>query len=167
MRSFLCRRDVVGSGPERDGRTAMGHAQGELGGQAPNQASTPTGPVPATTNGQLPIEARCPISLSHVCRYQHAAQQNYRTEVGILTVSFQPSPRRRPSRCRRAYFLSCRRQIPQLNPLAPGGYLPARYVRHSENGQFGPMVGVVAMPSHLRPEVRSLVAYPVRAGKGL
>ena len=36
----------------------MGHAQRELGGQAPNQASTPTGPVPATTSGQVPIKAR-------------------------------------------------------------------------------------------------------------
>src|ERR1700728_1512215 len=39
MRSILCRRDVVGSGPGRDGRTVMGHAQRELSGQAPNQAS--------------------------------------------------------------------------------------------------------------------------------
>ncbi len=35
-----------------------GHAQCELGGQAPNQASTPIGPVPATTNGQVPIKAQ-------------------------------------------------------------------------------------------------------------
>jgi hypothetical protein len=36
----------------------MGHARRQPGGQAPNQASTPTGPVPATTSGQVPIKAR-------------------------------------------------------------------------------------------------------------
>ena len=41
----------------------MGHAQRELGGQAPNQASTPTGPVPATTSGQVPLKARGPVTL--------------------------------------------------------------------------------------------------------
>ena len=39
----------------------MGHAQRELGGQAPNQASTPTGPVPATTGGQVPHKGTQPI----------------------------------------------------------------------------------------------------------
>jgi hypothetical protein len=40
----------------------MGHAQRELSGQAPYQASTPTGPVPATTNGQVPSKAQRPIT---------------------------------------------------------------------------------------------------------
>jgi hypothetical protein len=41
----------------------MGHAQRELGGQAPSQASTPNEPVPANTSGQVPRKAR---SQSHV-----------------------------------------------------------------------------------------------------
>ena len=53
----------------------MGHVQRELGGQAPNQASTPTGPVPATTSGQVPIRHGANQYLSHTRRHQHAAQQ--------------------------------------------------------------------------------------------
>jgi hypothetical protein len=94
---------VVGSGPGRDDRTVTGHAQRELGGQAPDQASNSDRAGAGDHGRTSPNIGTKPISvLSHARRHRQQPSRDAVLPRGyshsVLEARHPTSRRRRPHR---------------------------------------------------------------------